>query len=181
MTWPQRRVGPGNDGNRSEAQSRTARAAHSTPIADPVDNLLTRLDRVRKTGRGWTAKCPAHEDRTASLSVTAGDDGRVLLHCFAGCSATDVVTSAGLSIGELFVRRPTSEMTFAERASLREQGRQAQWKAALNVLGFEAKIVQIVARDVRAGRTLSNEDTQRLIQACNRIDDAREVLCASPR
>ena len=181
MTLPQIRVGPGNDGNRSEAQNRTARATHSTPIGDPVDNLLSRLDRVRKAGRGWTAKCPAHEDRTASLSVTAGDDGRVLVHCFAGCAVADVIGAMGLQVADLFIRKPTAEMTFAERAALREQGRQAQWKAALNVLGFESKIVQIVARDVRAGRIPSPEDTERLIQACNRIDDAREVLCDRPR
>lgn len=181
MTWPQRRVGPGNDGNRPEAQNRTGRAAHSTPIADPIDNILSRLDRVRKAGRGWTARCPAHEDRTSSLSVSAGEDGRVLLHCFASCATADVVAATGLTVADLFVRRPSSEMTFAERAALREQSRQAQWKAALNVLGLESKIVQIAARDVRAGTHLSDEDCNRLIQACNRIDDAREVLCGRTR
>jgi len=146
------------------------------PSSDPLSTFLGRLDRVRKCGSGYIAQCPAHEDKTASLSLTSGDDGRVLLHCFAGCSASDVVTSAGLTIGDLFIRRPTSEMTFAERAALRERGRQAQWCAALNVLGLESKIVQIAARDVRCGKRLSEEDTERLILACNRIDDAREAL-----
>lgn len=100
----------------------------------PVETFIARLDRVRTSGKGWTARCPAHEDRTASLSITAGDDGRVLLHCFAGCSAADVVAAAGLEIGDLFARRPTADMTFAERAALREQSRQAQWRAALNVI-----------------------------------------------
>lgn len=38
-------------------------------------------------GRGprWIARCPAHDDSEPSLSIGTGDDGRVLLHCFAGC------------------------------------------------------------------------------------------------
>ena len=59
-----------------------------------------------------------------------------------------------------------------------EHGRQAQWRAALNVLGLEAKIVQIYGRDLLAKRSPTNDDTERLILACNRIDDAREVLNA---
>ena len=51
-----------------------------------VPSILTKLEHVRKTGGGWQARCPAHEDRQASLSVSTGDDGRVLLHCHAGCT-----------------------------------------------------------------------------------------------
>ena len=39
----------------------------------------------RRSGRSWIARCPAHDDRTPSLSITQGDD-RVLVHCFSGCS-----------------------------------------------------------------------------------------------
>lgn len=44
----------------------------------------------RRTGRGWMARCPAHEDRTPSLSITERD-GRVLVHCQAGCPQADVI------------------------------------------------------------------------------------------
>lgn len=145
--------------------------------SDPTERLLSRLERVRKCGRGWIARCPAHEDKTASLSVTAGDDGRVLLHCFAGCSAADVVAAAGLEIADLFIRKPRADMTFAERAALREHARQAQWKAALNVLGLEAKVVIIAGRQIKQRKPLNDEDEQRLDVALQRIDDARGVLC----
>lgn len=148
----------------------------SVAMPDPVENLLARLDLVRKSGRGWTARCPAHEDKTASLSITAGDDGRVLLHCFAGCAAADVVAAAGLTVADLFVRRPTSEMSFAERGALREQGRQAQWRAALNVLALEAKIVQIAAHELALGKPLDSDDRQRIGVACKRIDEAQGVF-----
>jgi hypothetical protein len=119
---------------------RPARPTLTAVRNNPIESLLARLDSVRNSGRGWTAKCPAHQDRTASLSITAGEDGRVLLHCFAGCCATDVVAAVGLQVGDLFVKRPTADMSFAERAALKESTRQAQWKAALNALPHRGEI-----------------------------------------
>jgi hypothetical protein len=68
----------------------------------PVDHVLNHLQGVRRSGAGWTARCPNHDDRQASLSVKEGDDGRVLLHCFASCANADIVMSAGLSFPDLF-------------------------------------------------------------------------------
>ena len=48
------------------------------------------------------AFCPAHDDRNASLSVHVSD-GRILLHCHAGCSTEDVVNALGLTMSDLFV------------------------------------------------------------------------------
>lgn len=50
----------------------------------------------------FTARCPAHDDTRASLSVGTGDDGRALIHCFAGCELPAVVEALGLSITDLF-------------------------------------------------------------------------------
>ena len=44
----------------------------------------------RKTGNGWIAQCPLHDDQTPSLSISAGRDGKVLVHCHAGCNQRDV-------------------------------------------------------------------------------------------
>jgi hypothetical protein len=43
-----------------------------------------------KTGNGWIAQCPLHDDRTPSLSISAGKDGKVLVYCHAGCNQRDV-------------------------------------------------------------------------------------------
>jgi hypothetical protein len=67
-----------------------------------VERVLDRLERVKRSGSGWTAHCPAHEDRVASLSVGEGDDGRVLVRCHAGCSVEDVVATLGLELRDLF-------------------------------------------------------------------------------
>lgn len=50
-------------------------------------------------------RCPAHADRSPSLSVAEGRDGRVLVHCFAGCSVEEVCRALGLTIRDLFVPR----------------------------------------------------------------------------
>jgi hypothetical protein len=71
-----------------------------------VSEFLSRLNSPKKTGRGWQAHCPAHDDRQASLSVREGGDGRILLKCFAGCRAQEVVAALGLSLKDLFAERP---------------------------------------------------------------------------
>ncbi len=59
----------------------------------------------KRCGAGWMARCPAHDDRTPSLSIDMGRDGRVLLHCHAGCSYDAVVTALGLTAADLMPPR----------------------------------------------------------------------------
>lgn len=74
-------------------------------IPHPIDLFISRLKVVRKIHSGYTARCPAHEDKEASLSISNGDDGRVLLKCFAGCTAEEIVKSLGLKMKDLFPPR----------------------------------------------------------------------------
>jgi hypothetical protein len=67
-----------------------------------IDELLERFDGVRPSGPGWMALCPAHDDRSPSLSINVGDDGRILLKCHAGCDTEDVLEAAGLGWKDLF-------------------------------------------------------------------------------
>jgi len=71
-----------------------------------VDQFLSRLEAVRGRDGAWNARCPAHDDRDPSLSVTTGDDGRVLIHCHAGCGAVAVVEAVGLKISDLMPEDP---------------------------------------------------------------------------
>ena len=68
----------------------------------PIRLVLSKLTKVKDLARGYSARCPAHEDARNSLSVTEGDDCRVLLHCFAGCPPRDVVEAIGLTFKDLF-------------------------------------------------------------------------------
>jgi putative DNA primase/helicase len=54
-----------------------------------VDSLIRALE-ARRSGSSWMAECPAHEDRNPSLSIREVD-GKVLLHCHAGCTQRDVI------------------------------------------------------------------------------------------
>ena len=67
-----------------------------------LDDFLSRLEGVRRSGAGYVARCPAHDDRRASLSVAEGDDGRILLTCFAGCDTQAVCAALGLTLADLF-------------------------------------------------------------------------------
>ena len=66
-----------------------------------VAEILPRFKGVRRVGDGWIARCPAHEDHNPSLSIRE-ENGRVLLHCHAGCSIERVLEAVGLKIANLF-------------------------------------------------------------------------------
>jgi hypothetical protein len=50
----------------------------------------------------FLARCPVHDDHTQSLSVGIGSDGRVLLHCHAGCAIDGILSALGLAVSDLF-------------------------------------------------------------------------------
>lgn len=69
----------------------------------PVDRLLERLPSpARRSGDGWAARCPAHDDRVPSLSIRVGADGRALVKCQAGCTLEQVLAAVQLTPGDLF-------------------------------------------------------------------------------
>jgi len=70
-------------------------------VSPPVESLVSRLH-AKRSGKGWLAKCPAHDDRKPSLSIDEGSDGRALLKCHAGCSMDDVIGALGLTGRDLF-------------------------------------------------------------------------------
>jgi hypothetical protein len=79
--------------------------------------------RTAGTGR-WIARCPVHPDRSPSLSIAAGRDGRVLVRCWVGCDLTAVLKSAGLSMSNLFPSGPAptpEQRAGMERRSARQR------------------------------------------------------------
>ncbi|WP_129136379.1 DNA primase [Luteimonas sp. YGD11-2] len=144
-------------------------------VADATaEPLLQRLDGLQRSGTGWRARCPACSGRSRKLSVTERD-GRVLVHCFGGCPAEEVLTAVGLTWADIMPPRhwPESE---EERRVARRAIREAGWAAALTVLAVEAKVVLIASHELVAARPLPAEDQERLAQAVARIDHAAAVL-----
>jgi len=177
MSAPQTRRSPAG---KAGLRDRTHNTSAPNPIttATPAQQLLPRLEGVITTGKGWRARCPAHGGKSASLAITEGDNGTLLLHCFAGCQVHDVLAAVGLQVGDLFVRRDLRSMTPAERSQLRQAALLPRWKAALEVLVTEANVVLIGASRLGDGTPLDDSDTTRLRVAALRIFDAQEVLLA---
>lgn len=79
-------------------------------------DFIERLDGVKpRTDGEWVACCPAHDDRSPSLAVKEGDDERVLVTCYAGCSTEEVVQALGLELADLFADRAPSNGHHAPR------------------------------------------------------------------
>jgi hypothetical protein len=128
-----------------------------------VNDLLSRLDGVRGRNGSWSAKCPAHPDRTPSLSVKDLGDGRILLHCFGGCGTDDVLAALGLTMSDLFPERlgdfsPRREFTAMD---------------ALRCLAYESSLVAIEAARFAEGHPV---DASRIAVAAGRIATALEVV-----
>jgi hypothetical protein len=134
----------------------------------PVENLISRLEVVKGRNGAWTARCPAHADKSPSLAVREGEDGRVLLHCFGGCSTADVLGSIGMDMSDLF---PADDKR-------REVTSKPSMKPAffasdlMRIIHFEALIVQIVAFDIANGKIPNQETRERMLTAYQRIDEA---------
>lgn len=65
-------------------------------------NILDRFNAALTGDNQWEARCPAHDDDKASLCLGIGDDGRMLVHCQAGCDVDDVLRRVGLKLRDLF-------------------------------------------------------------------------------
>jgi hypothetical protein len=73
---------------------------------NPVELVLSKMPDARRNGKGWAARCPAHEDRRASLSIGPGDNGGAVLFCHAGCPTERVLSALGLKLADLMPERP---------------------------------------------------------------------------
>lgn len=73
-----------------------------TPLETVVAALEAAGANPRPSARGFAALCPAHGDRNPSLSVAAGEGGRVVVRCYAGCDTRAVLEAIGLTWGHLF-------------------------------------------------------------------------------
>ena len=137
-----------------------------------VYSLLERLDAVRERSSGhWFARCPAHDDQSPSLSIKETDEGRILIHCFAGCCPLAVMNAVGLSMSDLFPTPPGDTKPGKPRWNYRE---------LLEVVYREATICAQAAQECAMGRNLSYEDAKRVWKASERIFKVLEVIRARP-
>jgi hypothetical protein len=136
----------------------------------PADRLLERLERagrVKQTGPGrWIAQCPAHADRSPSLSIRELDDGRVLIHDFRGCEPMAVLDAVGLDWCALF---PPGQQDYAPSRS------RIPARDLLELIQEETSMVAFITAVFLSKRQISPEAWDRLARAARRIDEAREM------
>lgn len=135
-----------------------------TAVSMTAAAILDRLHGVRETGPGrWIARCPAHEDRSPSLSLKEAEDGKLLVKCFGGCAAGDVVAAVGLTLADLFPDRPERQPYHRPSKSRIPAG------DLLLLLEREADVLRVLAADFMRVRTLDADGWGRLNQAADRI------------
>lgn len=144
---------------------KTGRSHHN-----PVDTLLSRLDRVRPTGTGrWLARCPAHDDRSPSLSVGETDDGTVLIRCFAGCGPTEILGAVGLELRDLF---PPRESGYAAKP----KAPPIPWRDLFEALERDLVIASIAFSGLARGDEFTAEQAHEMARfAADLADKIREV------
>lgn len=72
---------------------------------DSLRMVIAKLDGARKSGGQWMARCPAHEDAKASLSITEGKEQPVIFSCMAGCESAVILDKLGLAWKDLCLPR----------------------------------------------------------------------------
>lgn len=130
--------------------------------SDTLDKFILRLAKVKRTGSGrWIACCPAHDDKRPSLCIRLTNEGRILMHCFAGCDIESVVHAAGLNFADL--------MPENLHGNFHSDRRPFPASDVLRCIAFEALLTMVAARMLVNGEVLSAVDHERLLVAVERI------------
>jgi len=144
----------------------------------PIDVLLARADAfgVKPSGRGrWRMLGACHgAKRTLSVSIAEGDDGAALVHCFAGCSVEQILSTLGMQAHELFQARPA-----APGDGRKPTPRPFSVIDLIAALSSELRVVWVLLADLAAGREATAADRRRAAVARDRcaalIEELRHV------
>jgi hypothetical protein len=146
--------------------------------SEAVEKVLSRLWALDCNARGseqhgWTAKCPAHDDRDPSFKLDQGDDGRALVFCHAGCTLDQLARALGLDVRELFEleEQPTDRVEVASYDYTDEDG-----KPLFQVVRFSPKDF----RQRRPNGEWGIQDVRRVLYRLPKVIEAvkaRELVC----
>ncbi|WP_296002235.1 CHC2 zinc finger domain-containing protein [Rugamonas sp.] len=134
-----------------------------------IQNLLLNLQQVKKRGRDkWQACCPAHDDIHPSLAIRELDDGRILLHCFAGCGAAEVLGAIDMNFSDLYPKPIGGNFL---------QGTRRQFSASDVLVGiaFETLVAWHFAKQLASNHELSDLERERLLTCARRLQNGMEA------
>lgn len=92
-----------------------------------MTDILQRLEGVKGRDGKYMARCPNHGDSNPSLSVSLGDDNKILLKCFAGCSTEAIVWSMGLELKDLFAEPAAAFPAYGESKANQPATQEAEY------------------------------------------------------
>lgn len=158
----------------------TALKRNSRETLSSIAAILDRLDRVTVTGPGaWLASCPTaahvHGDRSRGLSVREGDDGCLLIHCFAGCPVTEVVAALGMELSDLFPPRPNVYPDRPPRGGLtgRHRYKRVPWPDLFEAIELDLRACSLAFLDLARGASFSRSDAESIANLAGHL--AKEI------
>lgn len=130
-----------------------------------MHQILSHFDKVRSTSKSnsYNCLCPAHDDRNASLSIKIAEDGRVLIHCFAGCDIQNILSAVGLTLDDIIPERIDM---------LKPTGKAFNPYAILKSIKDDALFVYMCASHIEKGEQLEETDKEKLLQTVQKLREA---------
>ena len=133
-----------------------------------IEALLSHFDGVKETGHGrFVARCSAHNDHSPSLAISEGDDGRLLLHCWAGCETEDILAARGLTFADVMPERIGTEHSY-KPVRQRFDARQV-----LAGVSHEIMVVCLIAE--KYASSIGDDDEARLMLTATRLNTALDL------
>ena len=120
------------------------------------EEFVGRLKKVQVKGKNqWMACCPAHDDKSPSLAISTSNTGKILLKCFAGCDALDVVHSVGLELQDLFPDAyQENPMAFAYRERAAKERKDKK-------ISFAQTYLAILTNHLKEGKNVSEHEIRK--------------------
>ena len=168
---------PHNENAPTHGRSRGANQNNFNSSIAPLENLLNRLENVQKRGERYRAKCPAHGGKnTGTLSVSETNEGKILIKCWVGCSAQEVLSSIGLEMSDLFPERLNHHSTPEQRRKWKQDATHRDWAEYAKDFEYECLIVYVAGLKMCNNELLDSEEMVRLKLALKRIGHIRGLF-----
>ena len=114
-----------------------------------IHELLGKLDKVKKSGQGWVALCPAHDDENPSLHIK-DKNGNIYTDCYAGCDPEKVREAIGLTWRDTVAKKVNLNGRYSNAKT-----NETVWRAFDAVTGNH--IADHVRKDTKTGKTYTKK------------------------
>ena len=132
-------------------------------MSHQLDNLLSGLHKVKQTGKNsYIACCPAHNDKSPSMTIKEVEEGKILLHCFGGCGVDEIVGALGLSLSDLMPDRAPDDV---RKPSVHPFNA----RDVLACLQTDAMLLALFIADVTKAKPITQGEAKNAFEAAARI------------